>query len=149
MRHAKAGERRSWAGDDIERPLSAKGWKQADAIAQRLGPLGVIDLVSSPYVRCVQTLEPLAMFIDAEVRVDDRLGEGTPFEQTLALLDELDDGAVLCSHGDVIPETIQALARRGLDVRSAADWRKASIWVIERNNRRRYTRARVWPPPVL
>lgn len=149
VRHAKAGERRAWDGHDAARPLSSKGWKQADLVAERLAPLGVTDLVSSPFLRCVQTLEPLASMLDAEVRADDRLREATPFEATLTLLDEVADGAVLCSHGDVIPETVQALARRGLDVRSSPDWRKASIWVIDRNSKGRYTRARVWPPPVL
>ncbi|MEX2625789.1 MAG: phosphoglycerate mutase family protein [Ilumatobacteraceae bacterium] len=149
VRHAKAGERRAWTGDDTERPLSSKGWKQASAVADRLGPLGVTDLVSSPFARCRQTLEPLATLLDLEVRTDRRLAEGTPFEETLALFDEVADGTALCSHGDVIPDAIQALVRRGLDLRSTPDWRKASVWAIERNSKGRYTRARAWPPPVL
>ena len=36
VRHAKAGERRLWDGDDLDRPLSPKGWKQADLLATRL-----------------------------------------------------------------------------------------------------------------
>lgn len=148
VRHAKAGERHAWDGDDEARPLSTKGWKQAHALAHRLAdekPTGT--LVSSPYVRCVQTLEPLAEALGAQVSVDHRLAEGTRFEHTLTLLDELPDGSVLCSHGDVIPETVQALVRRGLDVRSTPDWRKASVWVIHRSRGGSYTRARVWPPP--
>lgn len=149
VRHAKAGERRAWTGDDTERPLSSKGWKQASAVADRLRPLGVTDLVSSPFVRCVQTLEPLASMLDLEVRTDRRLAEGTSFEETLTLFGEVADGTALCSHGDVIPEVIQALVRRGLHLRSSPDWRKASVWAIDRNPKGRYTRARVWPPPVL
>jgi 8-oxo-dGTP diphosphatase len=147
VRHAKAGERQAWNGDDESRPLSSKGWKQAQAVSDRLAEHRVSALVASPYVRCVQTLEPLAAHLGSEVSTDDRLAEGARFEDTLALLDELPDGAVLCSHGDVIPDTVNALVRRGLDVRSTPDWRKASVWVIERNGSGNYTRARVWPPP--
>ena len=60
VRHAKAGERRLWEDDDIDRPMSAKGWKQAELLGERLAALDVGTLLSSPYVRCVQTLEPLA-----------------------------------------------------------------------------------------
>jgi 8-oxo-dGTP diphosphatase len=148
VRHAKAGERRSWSGDDRERPLSAKGWRQSKELAQRLSAHQVTHLVSSPYLRCIQTLEPLAEATGLSVDVDDRLCEGESFSGVLDLLDELPDGGVLSSHGDIIPETIDALVRRGLEVRSAPDWRKSSVWVIERNDKGRYTRARVWPPPV-
>ncbi|TVR26915.1 MAG: hypothetical protein EA389_04510 [Ilumatobacter sp.] len=148
VRHAKAGERRAWNGDDEARPLSTKGQKQARSVSERLAKLKVSGLlVSSPYVRCVQTLEPLAEMVGTTVATDGRLTEGASFEGTLSLLDELPDQSVLCSHGDIIPETVKALVRRGLDVRSTPDWRKASVWVIERSAAGRYTRARVWPPP--
>ena len=147
VRHAKAGDRPSWDGDDLHRPLSSAGWKQAARLADRLELLDVSVLVSSPYVRCVQTLEPLAERLGREVTIDDRIAEEAPFEGSLDLLREVPDGAVLCSHGDVIPETIDALVRRGLDVRSAPDWRKASVWAIERKKSGRFTRAVAWPPP--
>jgi 8-oxo-dGTP diphosphatase len=148
VRHAKAGDRSKWDGADIDRPLSRAGWKQATKLCKRLAPrTDLTVLVSSPYVRCVQTLEPLAAACGRLVQTDDRLLEGGTFEGALELLGELPDGAVLCSHGDVIPDTMQALVRRGLDVRSRADWRKASVWVIERNNKGRFTQAVCWPPP--
>ena len=57
-----------WTGDDLDRPLSKAGWKQAHALGKRLAKKGVGELVSSPYVRCMQTLEPLARAIGAAVR---------------------------------------------------------------------------------
>ena len=147
VRHAKAGERRGWTDDDQLRPLSTAGWKQARSLADRLGAEHPTTLVSSPYVRCVQTLEPLAERLGVKVAVDERITEGAAFERSLELLDELDDGSVLCSHGDVIPALLDALIRRGLEVRSSPDWRKASTWVIRRKKSGRYTTARVWPPP--
>ena len=147
VRHAKAGERRVWEGDDEARPLSKHGWKQSEAIAKRLGVKGATALYSSPYVRCVQTLEPLAGRLGFEIQTDGRLSEAEPFEPVLELLAEVANGAVLCSHGDIIPETIQALARRGMEVQTSADWRKATIWVLRRKGDR-ITKGKVCPPPT-
>jgi 8-oxo-dGTP diphosphatase len=127
--------------------LSKAGWQQAHKLGKRLGSVGATTLVSSPYVRCVQTLEPLGERVRLPIGIDERLTEGAAIKGVLALLDEIADGAVLCSHGDVIPETIDALVRRGLDVRTPADWRKASVWLLERNKHGAFTRAVAWGPP--
>jgi len=148
VRHAKAGERRLWDGDDIDRPLSPKGWKQSDMLADRLAALEVTGLYSSPYVRCVQTLQPLADRLGREIEIDQRLSEDEPFEPMLELLTEVPDGAVLSSHGDMIPATISALERRGMEIRTPPDWRKASLWVLHRNKHGKIVHAIVWPPPV-
>jgi phosphohistidine phosphatase SixA len=60
VRHAHAGSRSAWLEDDRLRPLSDKGRLQAKAIAERIVPLGPSVLLTSPYLRCQQTLEPLA-----------------------------------------------------------------------------------------
>lgn len=146
VRHAKAGERRIWEGPDVERPLSSKGWKQARSVSARLADKGASSLYSSPYVRCVQTLEPLSELIGAEIVIDERLEEARAFEPVLDLLAEVDRGAVLCSHGDIIPAVLQALVRRGMEVESEADWRKATVWVLKRKGDR-ITKGKVWPPP--
>lgn len=148
VRHAKAGERRVWDGDDVDRPLSKTGWKQSHAIAQRLSKHKPSALYSSSYVRCMQTLEPLGKKIGVDVTPDKRLFEDEPFEPVLDLLNEVEDGAVLCSHGDLIPATIQALVRRGMAVETPPDWGKASVWVLKRKQDR-ITRGKVWPPPIL
>ena len=148
VRHAKAGERRLWDGDDLDRPLSPKGWKQSDMLADRLAALTVSGLFSSPYVRCVQTLQPLADRLSREIEIDQRLSEDEPFEPMLEMLTEVPDGAVLSSHGDMIPATIAALERRGMEIRTPPDWRKASVWVLRRNKHGKIVHAIVWPPPV-
>ncbi len=149
VRHAKAGERRLWTGDDRQRPLSPKGWKQSELLADRFVKIGVSTLHSSPYLRCVQTLEPLAARLKRSIEIEPRLCEEEPFEPVLGLIAEVADGAVLCSHGDVIPATIMALERRGTEIRTPPDWRKASVWVLRRNKHGDVVHATVWPPPVL
>lgn len=149
VRHAKAGERRLWDGDDVERPLSKKGWKQAEALAKRFAKLEPTLLRSSPYVRCVQTLEPLGQRVGLRVEIEERLREEEPFEPVLDLLAATPPGTVMCSHGDVIPATLLALERRGTEIRSPADWRKASVWVLKRNKRGEVVHATVWPPPPI
>jgi 8-oxo-dGTP diphosphatase len=148
VRHAKAGERRLWEGDDLHRPLSPKGWKQAELLASRLAPLHVSALYSSPYVRCVQTLQPLADRLDTDVIIDSRLSEEEHVQPVLDMLTEVADGAVLSSHGDIIPATIAGLERRGMEIRTPPDWRKASVWVLRRNKHGGIVHATVWPPPV-
>ncbi len=136
-----------WEGDDLARPLSKAGWKQANAVCKRLAKKGATELVSSPYERCLQTLEPLAVTLGRVVRPDDRLLEEASFEGVLDLIGELPDGAVMCSHGDVIPATIQALVRRGMEVKTAPDWRKGTVWVLKVKDDRVIS-ATVWPPPT-
>jgi len=147
VRHAKAGERRLWTGDDVDRPLSNKGWKQSAAVAKRLAGKHTTKLYSSAYMRCVQTLEPLAELTGEKVQVEPRLLEDEPFEPVLELLGEVENGAVLCSHGDIIPATIQALHRRGMTVETPVNWGKSSIWVLRRKGKN-ITKGKVWPAKI-
>jgi phosphohistidine phosphatase SixA len=147
VRHAKAGSRSAWTGDDMLRPLSKNGWQQATTIAKRLRKWGPTELHTSPYVRCRQTLEPLAALTDLDIVDQDCLAEGKPFEPVLDLLSQVADGAVLCSHGDIVPETIAALQRRGCEIPTKPDWRKGTIWTIERGADGDFVSASVWGPP--
>lgn len=146
VRHAKAGERRTWEGDDEARPLSTAGWKQAERLAERLVTKKPTALVSSPYVRCVQTLEPLATLLETTIEIDPRLAEDEPYEPVLELIADCADGTVLCSHGDVIPAVVQALARRRMKVLTEPEWRKGSVWVLRRKGKH-VIQGKAWPPP--
>lgn len=149
VRHAKAGSRHDWSGDDRERPLSKAGRRQTEAITARLREEAITSLWTSPYVRCVQTLEPLGRALGLEVRIDKRLAEGTPLEDVLAVVGGVGDGAVLCSHGDVITELISGLVRRGTHVAGEPDWRKGAIWVLSApNSEGVVATARPEPPPA-
>jgi 8-oxo-dGTP diphosphatase len=148
VRHAKAGSRSRWQGDDIDRPLSPGGWRQAEAIADRLVALGITTLLSSPFLRCRQTLAPTAKRLDLTVCDDERLAEGQAYEGVVDLLTTLPAGAVMCTHGDVLPDTIAALQRRGCVIAPPPDWRKGTVWELERKRNGTISRAQVWPPPA-
>lgn len=148
VRHAKAGKRKEWDGDDELRPLDKIGRLQAEAIALRLAGKSPGDLYSSRYLRCVQTLEPLAERLGTTVAVNDHLTEGADWRATIEWMTTLEDGSVLCSHGDVIPDVIAALERRGMDIAGDPDWRKATVWVLERNGNT-FAKSKVWSPPSV
>ena len=107
LRHASAGHRLDWEHDDHLRPLDARGLRQSADLVELLRPFAVRRIVSSPYVRCVQTVEPLAAALGLQVEQDDRLEEGAG-AASAALLRE--DGVVCCTHGDIV----EALLGRGL-----------------------------------
>jgi 8-oxo-dGTP diphosphatase len=149
VRHAKAGSRHNFAGDDRLRPLSENGRLQAQALAKQLAAGGVHTLLSSPYLRCIETLQPTAKLIGAAVATDERLAEGRSAMALIELIEAQPDGAALCSHGDVIPEAIAALQRRGCEITSAPDWRKGSVWVLDRDGGTEISTAYAWPPPDI
>ena len=60
VRHAHAHARKEWSGDDRLRPLSANGLRQAEGLIAVFGNFARPSRVlSSPYLRCMQTVEPL------------------------------------------------------------------------------------------
>jgi broad specificity phosphatase PhoE len=107
LRHASAGHRTRWDGHDVSRPLDERGRRQAVELVELLRPLDVRRVVSSPYVRCVETVEPLAAALGVAVEEDERLAEGAAGSGRDLLLE---DGVVCCTHCDVV----EALVGRGL-----------------------------------
>jgi 8-oxo-(d)GTP phosphatase len=75
IRHASAGDREDWEGDDRLRPLDAKGFAQAARLVELLDGYEISRVVSSPAVRCVQTVEPLAHVRGLHVDVREELAE--------------------------------------------------------------------------
>lgn len=148
VRHAKAGKRSEWQDEDDLRPLSDTGWKQAELLAESLFKLKVTKLISSPATRCFQTLEPLAKKAKLQVEIDKRLYENGDVADMLEIAEEVEDSTVLSSHGDMIPELIKTLERRGMKIESKPDWRKASVWVVERTNRGFKSAVALAPPQI-
>ena len=142
VRHADAGDRDRWEGDDRLRPLSPRGERQAVGLVSRLAGYGVGRIVSSDYLRCTQTVEPLARSRDLPVETSPALSEGAGGEEVRALLDQVEgDPVVLCTHGDVAGEVLDAVGRS--DERCA----KGSTWVLEPHGGR-WVAVRYLEPPA-
>jgi 8-oxo-dGTP diphosphatase len=147
LRHAAAGDRMRWDGVDALRPLNKKGRRQAMAIAEALSDAGIERILTSPYTRCVETVEPLAEAIGAKVEEHDGLAEGPDIDAAYELADSLvGANAVLCSHGDVIPAVINRMMWAGLTLDSRFYCSKGSIWEIDIDGGR-FTTGRYVPPP--
>lgn len=148
VRHAKAGSRSAWSGPDDLRPLTKTGRRQADALGDLLADRGVTRVVSSPYVRCRQTVEPLGQRLRLPVDLADQLAEGTPFPEARRLLEKFShEPTVLCTHGDVIGELLDSIAHQGL-IRRDVRFEKGSTWVLDFEGDE-ITDARYLPPPPL
>lgn len=148
VRHAKAGSRAKWEGDDSERPLTDAGVNQARELAERLAGSATGRLCSSTYLRCRQTLEPLARRLGVAVEFADWLTEGAGGHQLFEQLSRLPDGSVLCSHGDVISEFVGMLLRRGIPVSpTPPNVRKASVLEISVDDDAKVVAVRYVDPP--
>lgn len=131
VRHGAAGDRSEWSAPDHLRPLTDKGFGQARALADQLEGIGITRIVTSPYVRCVQTVEPLAERLGIEVETSDALAEGADQRQIADLIDEVaGTSVVLSSHGDVIPAMLQRLQWMGVEFLSPFQCKKGSTWVV-------------------
>jgi len=132
LRHAHAHGRQDWTGDDALRPLSARGRRQATGIVEQYADRPVERILTSPFTRCVQTVEPLAQARGLPIEEEDALAEGAPLDAVTRLLRHLDGThAVLCSHGDVIQALITDLHHRGITFTDPLRWQKGSTWVLE------------------
>lgn len=153
VRHARAGSRSRWVGDDRDRPLTKKGRAQADSLPAlvesytsggRRRPL----LLSSPWARCVETLAPLAASTRATIKPEPALGEG----EGAAAVARIDGwltarATVVCTHGDVILEILGYLSSMGIALGSKTHTPKGSVWVLD-GRAGAISTARYLPPPA-
>jgi phosphohistidine phosphatase SixA len=114
VRHASAGSRREWVGDDRLRPLDKRGEKQARRLVEELAGRELDRIVSSPYVRCVETVRPLAAERGLDLEERPEIAEGASREEIFRLLDDLEGSAsLLCTHGDVVFELLGEAMKKG------------------------------------
>ena len=101
IRHALAGHRNAWEGDDRVRPVDDRGRLQSDALVDALASFQIDRIVSSPYLRCVQTVEPLAAALELEIELDEQLG-ATRLDEVGEVLERLrGENVAVCTHGDL------------------------------------------------
>jgi broad specificity phosphatase PhoE len=101
IRHARAGHRDAWEGDDRVRPVDERGRAQSDGLIEALAPFRIDRIVSSPYLRCVQTVEPLAEALGLEIELDEQLG-ASRLDEVREVLERLrGENVAVCTHGDL------------------------------------------------
>jgi 8-oxo-(d)GTP phosphatase len=136
VRHASAGDRKKWTGDDRLRPLDERGFREAKGLVKIIQEGRPTRVLSSGYVRCRQTVEPLAEALGLEVEERVELAEGASSTDVHRLVDGLSSELpVLCTHGDVVDELLGEESPKG------------STWVLEVANGD-LERLEYLPPPA-
>jgi 8-oxo-dGTP diphosphatase len=138
VRHAKAGRRGDFHGDDRLRPLSGAGAKQAQALAELLALFGPDRVSSAPPVRCRETVAPLADALGLPIADEVLLSEDSYQDDPHTTLKRVRELAAqpgvtaVCSQGGVIPAMIATLVREAalpVDVDDVPS-KKGSVWVL-------------------
>ena len=136
VRHGNAFVRDEWRADDPDelRPMSKTGRKQSRRLAAHLADVPFARLVSSPYLRCIQTLEPFADARGLDITIARELSEGEPAAgaEAWVLATGADGPAALSTHGDVLRALIDELIERGLPLAGGEmGFRKGCAWRLD------------------
>jgi 8-oxo-(d)GTP phosphatase len=135
VRHASAGDRKKWTGDDRLRPLDEPGFREADGLVELIQERRPTRVLSSGYVRCRQTVEPLAEALGLDVEEVAELVEGATVDDVHDLVGRLQgELPVLCTHGDVMEALLGEESEKG------------STWVLELDGGK-VTPLEYLPPP--
>jgi phosphohistidine phosphatase SixA len=114
VRHATAGDPKAWVGDDRARPVDERGLAQAAALVAMLEPYAFERILTSPYRRCVETVQPLAESRRLPLEYRHELGDDAAAEDARALIGQLGGAnAVVCSHGDLLTELLGEELEKG------------------------------------
>jgi 8-oxo-dGTP diphosphatase len=149
VRHAHAGIKRDWDGQDGLRPLSPSGWAQAEGLVVGLADYPIQRILCSPTLRCYQTVQPLARERRLPIEWSPALRVQSPPSEVLSLVhDPTLREAALCTHGEVIDRLFAQLGGNGLVAGDPLQWPKGATWVLQRLAGG-LVRARYLPPLTL
>jgi 8-oxo-dGTP diphosphatase len=149
VRHASAGDKADWAGDDLLRPLDAEGEADALLLARMLACFAPsARVISSPALRCTETVRPFAAGFGGSVEdepvlaVPDRAADfpaartssGDTVGQLVRDLMAARRPAVVCLHRENLPQALAA-ARSALGAPSPGKepdplLPKGGFWVV-------------------
>ncbi|MCW2539116.1 MAG: mutT1 [Frankiales bacterium] len=135
VRHAKAGKRSAFRGDDRLRPLDRIGRRQARDAAGFLSLFAPTRILAADRVRCEQTVAPTAAMLGLSVESAPELSdEGfvQRADRAVRRLRELGDDdqvSVVCSQGTAIPGLLAELGLAGNGHRPHPA-RKGSVWAL-------------------
>ena len=122
LRHTSAGVRLSSPGIDRFRRLDDDGRLVARQLVWHLAAHEITRIVSSPLVRCVESVVPIAE--SRRIVVENRweLEPDVPLDDVLTLLADLPDSTLVCTHREIFEKLL------GWDVTCE----KGAAWVLER-----------------
>jgi 8-oxo-dGTP diphosphatase len=105
---------------------------QAQELVTIFANFDISAVYSSPYLRCMQTVEPVARAHRLKVQPEPGLAEGRGLEAAYRLFgdDKLDE-VVLCTHGDIMWELVEDLTKRKVLPAFREDLDKGSTWVVQ------------------
>lgn len=116
VRHAKAKPRASWLKPEGDRPLAATGKRQAVAVGRLLECWRPAKVVSSPWLRCMQTVSGYARSAGLRVVEKNRLTEHSHARKPKKVAKFVDqafesrDSLVFCTHRPVLPTVLEAFS---------------------------------------
>jgi phosphohistidine phosphatase SixA len=154
LRHAHAVNKRAWSGRDQDRPLSERGFREAEALVEPLSAVPLRRLLSSPALRCRQTLDPLAHRLGVAIESTDLLGRDVDAARVAELAEEPGSiGAVLCTHGEILAALLGHWQARDHIVLTPptgkiekSTTQKSAGWLVHGTGQ---LQARYLPPPQL
>lgn len=155
VRHASAGSRSKWEGDDRRRPLDELGWEQSEDLVRLFSRFDATRIVSADFVRCEQTVQPFSEAVGAAVERDPVFSErGYPGHETQAVNALRDYGqsgihTVVCSQGDVIPDVLARLAGEDhVELEGIENGKKGSVWLLSFDGKHLVS-GQYFPPPAI
>lgn len=122
LRHAKATKRSHWEGTEMTRPLSRRGSSQVLRLLPALSALGINQIITSPWRRCVATVAPYATLSGTPLTTEASFTEDAYREDsskmrsvvrgllTESKLDAPASPLAICVHRPTIPGIIGELA---------------------------------------
>lgn len=132
IRHAAALDRALWHHVDRERPLNERGFRQADELGRMLRAARIERIVSSPALRCVDTVWPLAKALGLPIARHDALVEGAGARAALGLMRRTRaQRSALCTHGDVMERVLVELVGAGVHLDGGIRFAKGAYWVLD------------------
>jgi 8-oxo-(d)GTP phosphatase len=143
LRHASAGRKNDWPGDDLLRPLDSRGQADAVALARLLACYAPQRVISSPAERCLGTVRPYAGQIGATIAaepafmVGGRPDRAEAARRCVTALIADAEPMLLCAHRENLPvlldQALAALGERAPDGQGPEqDWSppKSGFWVL-------------------
>ena len=138
VRHTKALERGDWDDDDSKRTLDERGVVQSEQLIQHLEPFGIDEIYSSDYIRCVQTVTPLAQSRGLKITEIPNLNEENfelDPERAISFANAVkqdEKNILICSHNPVIPTMLRGILNTKLKNKDLIKLEPGDAWIVHR-----------------